>query len=55
MRLKEGRALEFRVQAVNAGLTLNFTRGANTNADFGTMTTATGQSHHLAPGVRFHV
>jgi hypothetical protein len=65
MRLgSEGRILEFRVEAYNAfnhfnpgnpntSLTLNYANGANTNANFGTITTAIGQPRRVALGVKF--
>ena len=64
VRLREGRAVEIRIQAFNAfnhfnpgnpntALTLNFTSGANTNANFGTITTAIGQARRAALAAKF--
>jgi hypothetical protein len=62
---REGnRILEFRAEAFNVlnhfnpgnpntSLTLNYTSGANTNANFGTITTAVGTARHLALSVKF--
>ena len=65
MRLgKEGRVLEFRAEAYNtfnnfnpgnpnASLSLNFASGANTNANFGTITTATGRARHMVLALKY--
>jgi hypothetical protein len=64
IRLKEGRAVEIRIQTFNAfnhfnpgnpntALTLNYTSGANTNANFGTITAAVGQARHVALAAKF--
>jgi len=61
---EEKRTLEFRVEAFNAfnhfnqgnpntALTLNFSTGANTNANFGTITTDVGEPRRLELGMRF--
>jgi hypothetical protein len=62
---KEGsRVLEFRAEAYNVfnhfnpgnpntSLTLNYSNGANTNANFGSITAAVGQARHLALAVKF--
>jgi hypothetical protein len=61
---REGRVLEFRAQAFNVfnhfnpgnpntSLSLSYTTGANTNANFGTITTAVGQARRMALGLRF--
>jgi hypothetical protein len=61
---ESNRLLEFRVEAYNVlnhfnpgnpntSLTLNYVGGANTNANFGTVTTAVGQARHLALAVKF--
>jgi hypothetical protein len=58
------RTLEFRAEAFNVfnhfnpntpntALTLNYTTGANTNANFGSITTAIGQARHLALAMKF--
>jgi Carboxypeptidase regulatory-like domain len=64
MRLgKESRVLEFRAEAYNVlnhwnpgnpntSLTLNYSTGANTNANFGTISTTTFQARHIALGVK---
>jgi hypothetical protein len=60
----EGKILELRFQAFNAfnhfnpgnpntSLTLNFATGANTNAAFGTITTAAQPSRHGVVSIRF--
>jgi hypothetical protein len=65
MRLgKESRVLEFRAEAYNVlnhwnpgnpntSLTLNYSTGANTNANFGTISTTTFQARHMALAVKF--
>jgi hypothetical protein len=65
MRLgSESRVLEFRAEAYNAlnhfnpgnpntSLTLNYATGANTNANFGTVTTAVGEPRRMALGLKF--
>ncbi|HEY3840515.1 MAG TPA: hypothetical protein VGL72_28280, partial [Bryobacteraceae bacterium] len=66
MRLgKEGsRTLEFRAEAYNVlnhfnpgnpntTLNLNYSNGANTNANFGSITAAVGQARHLALAMKF--
>ena len=61
---ENNRLLEFRVEAYNVfnhfnpgnpntSLTLNYTTGANTNANFGTITTAVGTARHLALAAKF--
>lgn len=61
---RESRILEFRAEAYNVfnhfnpgnpntSLTLNYTNGANTNANFGTITSAVGQARHIALAVKF--
>jgi hypothetical protein len=62
---KEGnKILEFRAEAYNVlnhfnpgnpntSLTLNYSNGANTNANFGSITTAVGQARHLALAMKF--
>jgi hypothetical protein len=37
----------------NTSLSLGFLNGQNTNANFGTITTAVGQARHMALAVRF--
>ena len=37
----------------NTSLTLNYSNGANANANFGTITSATGQARHMALGAKF--
>jgi hypothetical protein len=37
----------------NTTLNLNYSKGANTNANFGSITTAIGQSRHMALAVKF--
>jgi hypothetical protein len=37
----------------NTSLTLNYSNGANTNANFGSITTAIGQARHLALAMKF--
>jgi hypothetical protein len=60
---KETRELEFRVQAFNVlnhfnpgnpntSLSLNYATGQNTNANFGTITSAVNQARHLAGALR---
>jgi hypothetical protein len=62
---KDGkRTLEFRAEAYNVlnhfnpgnpntSLTLAYTTGANTNANFGSITTAIGQARHIALALKF--
>ncbi len=61
---ENSRILEFRAEAYNVfnhfnpgnpntSLTLNYTSGANTNANFGSITTAVGQARHLALAMKF--
>ena len=62
---KEGkRILEFRAEAYNVlnhfnpgnpntSLTLNYTTGANTNANFGSITAGIGQARHMALAMKF--
>jgi hypothetical protein len=62
---KEGRrTLELRAEAYNVfnhfnpgnpntSLTLNYSNGANTNANFGSITTAIGQARHMALAAKF--
>jgi hypothetical protein len=56
--------LEFRAEAYNVfnhfnpgnpntSLTLNYANGANTNANFGTITSAVGQARRMALAVKF--
>ena len=63
-RVAEGKSLEFKVDAFNVlnhfnpgnpniSLTRNFTTGANTNANFGTITTAQNPARHMALTLRF--
>ena len=63
-RIKESRSLEFRAEAFNAlnhfnpsnpntSLTLNFNTGANTNANFGYITTAQNLARRVALSLRF--
>jgi hypothetical protein len=63
-QIKEGKTLEFRAEAFNAlnhfnpsnpntSLTLNFTTGANTNANFGYITTAQNNPRRVALSLRF--
>jgi hypothetical protein len=60
---KESRTLEFRAEAFNVlnhwnpgspntSLSLNFANGANTNANFGTITSTIGQARHMALSVK---
>jgi hypothetical protein len=60
----ESRVIEFRAQAFNVfnhfnpgnpntSLSLGFLNGQNTNANFGTISTAVGQARHMALAVRF--
>ena len=37
----------------NTSLTLNYSNGANANANFGTITSATGQARHMARCAKF--
>ena len=61
---ESNRLLEFRVEAYNilnhfnpgnpnTSLSLNYGNGANTNANFGSITTAIGQARHLAIAAKF--
>jgi len=61
---ENNRILEFRAEAYNVlnhfnpgnpntSLTLNYSNGANTNANFGSITTAVGQARHMALAVKF--
>jgi hypothetical protein len=61
---RESRILEFRAEAYNVfnhfnpgnpntSLTLNYANGANTNANFGTITSAVGQARHMVLAVKF--
>ena len=61
---ERNRILELRAEAFNVfnhfnpgnpntSLTLNYSNGANTNANFGTITTATLQARHMALGAKF--
>jgi hypothetical protein len=61
---ESGRVLELRAEAYNVfnhfnpgnpntSLTLNYSNGANTNANFGSITTAIGQARHLALAAKF--
>jgi hypothetical protein len=61
---EKNRTLEFRAEAYNVfnhfnpgnpntSLTLNYATGANTNAAFGTITTATLPARHMALAVKF--
>ena len=61
---ESNRILEFRVEAYNVfnhfnpgnpntSLSLNYSNGANTNANFGSITTAIGQARHLALAMKF--
>ena len=58
------RTLEFRAEAYNVlnhfnpgnpntSLSLNYSNGANTNANFGSITTAVGQARHMSLAVKF--
>ncbi len=58
IRLAESKTLEFRAEAYNVfnrfnpghpntSLSLNYASGANTNANFGTITTLVGQARHM--------
>ncbi len=60
---KESRVLEFRAEAYNVlnhwnpgnpntSLSLNYSNGANTNANFGTIASTTGQARHMVLGVK---
>jgi hypothetical protein len=65
MRLgKESRMLEFRIEAYNVfnhfnpgnpntSLSLNYANGANTNANFGSITASTGQPRRVALAMKF--
>jgi hypothetical protein len=64
MRLGESRVLEFRAEAYNVfnhfnpgnpntNLQLNYSNGANTNANFGTITTGVGYARRMALGLKF--
>jgi hypothetical protein len=37
----------------NTSLTLNYSSGANTNANFGSITAAVGQARHMALSMKF--
>jgi hypothetical protein len=37
----------------NTSLSLNYANGANTNANFGTITTAVGRARHMALAMKF--
>jgi hypothetical protein len=61
---ENNRRLEFRAEAYNlfnhwnpgnpnTALTLNYSTGANTNANFGTISGTTGQARHLALAMKF--
>jgi len=62
---KEGsKVLEFRAEAFNvlnhynrgnpnSALTINYLTGANTNANFGSITAAVGQARHMALAMKF--
>ena len=61
---ENNRMLEFRIEAYNVlnhfnpgnpntSLTLNYTTGANTNANFGSITTAIGQARHIALAAKY--
>jgi hypothetical protein len=61
---ENNRILEFRAEAYNVfnhfnpgnpntSLTIAYASGANTNANFGSITTATGQARHLALAMKF--
>jgi hypothetical protein len=63
-RILEGKTLELRFQAFNAlnhfnpnnpstSLTLNYATGANTNAAFGTITSAALPARHGVVSIRF--
>jgi hypothetical protein len=61
---KESRVLEFRAEAYNVfnhwnpgnpntSLTLNYSNGANTNANFGTISSTVGQARHIVLAMKF--
>jgi hypothetical protein len=61
---EKGKTLELRAEAFNVlnhfnpgnpntSLTLNYSNGANTNANFGSITSAVGQARHLALAAKF--
>jgi hypothetical protein len=63
-RVKEGKFVEFRIQTFNAlnhfnpgnpntALTLNYSNGNNTNANFGTITGAVGQARRVILAAKF--